>query len=373
FDAAGGPLTLENNKITITLTAASIDSIPSSSSVGIEALDKIGGGAILDYLIKDGEPLPTRGKKTFKAGESLRSGSTGAINFKIWEGEIEDNIGDNLFIGAFTITGEDFDDGVIAAGADLVCEYEILDSGNIVLRVSVPSISATFNARNFYSPKSALTDYSSHSKRVIDEAEKMRNRLDAIAKKVSDPKLEKAIEKVESAAGLRDGETDPETTKQASDGLHDAKKLLAQVRKENLKEIRQVDLDHCSNYFDELARKFARPAEANSFDSLVNTAKRVISQRTPDFEIHLRQLWGKIIDILARQDWFIIDRFKWLSQDEHLFMDKAQHHALVKMGKDAIQADDIDKLRTVVGQLDVLRIRAGSDSDMLTIANIVRG
>ena len=54
-------------------------------------------------------------------------------------------------------------------------------------------------------------------------------------------------------------------------------------------------------------------------------------------------------------------------------MDKNQHAALVKLGKEAIQADDIDKLRNVVGQLDVLKIRAGSDSDMLTIANIVRG
>ena len=373
FDAAGGPLTLDNNKIVINMTAASVDSIPSSSSIGIEALNKIGGGAVLDYLVKDGEPLPTRGKKIFKAGESLRSGSTGAINFKVWEGDIEDNIGDNLFIGAFTITGEDFDDGVIAAGADLEIEYEILDSGNIVLKVSVPSISASFNARNFYSPKSALTDYSAHSKRVVDEAEKMRSRLDAISKKVDDKKLDSAIEKVDHAAAMKDGDSDPEAAKQASDGLQDAKKLLAQVRKDNLKDIRQVDLDSCLKYFDDVARKFARPAEANSFDSLVNTAKRVISQRTPDFEIHLKQMWGKIIDILHRQDWFIIDRFKWLSDDDHLFMDKAQHQALVKLGKEAIQADDIDKLRGVVGQMDVLRIRAGSDSDMLTIANIVKG
>ena len=36
----------------------------------------------------------------------------------------------------FEIKGSDFDDGVIAAGAEMVCEYEVLDSGNIMMEVS---------------------------------------------------------------------------------------------------------------------------------------------------------------------------------------------------------------------------------------------
>ena len=126
---------------TIARTAASIDAIPASHSIGVEARDKVGGRLVLDYLVREGDQLPKKGKKSFKAGESLKAGSAGSIKFKLWEGEISDPINDNRFIGMFEIKGTDFDDGVIAAGAEMVCEFEVLDSGNIILEVSVTSIS----------------------------------------------------------------------------------------------------------------------------------------------------------------------------------------------------------------------------------------
>src|SRR3546814_5678808 len=114
----GGPVSLREDKIVIARTAASIDAIPASHSVGVEARDKVGGRLSLDYLVREGDQLPKKGKKTFKAGESLKAGSAGSIKFKLWEGDISDPINDNRFIGMFEIKGTDFDDGVIAAGAD---------------------------------------------------------------------------------------------------------------------------------------------------------------------------------------------------------------------------------------------------------------
>jgi molecular chaperone DnaK len=122
---------LREDKIVIARTAASIDAIPASHSIGVEARDKVGGRLVLDYLVREGDQLPKKGKKSFKAGESLKAGSAGSIKFKLWEGDISDPINDNRFIGMFEIKGSDFDDGVIAAGAELICEYEVLDSGNI--------------------------------------------------------------------------------------------------------------------------------------------------------------------------------------------------------------------------------------------------
>ena len=87
FDAKGGPITLEKNKIVITRTAATIDAIPSSASISIEVLDKVGGRPILDYLVREGDPLPAEGRKKFKAAESLRAGSTSSLRFKLWEGK----------------------------------------------------------------------------------------------------------------------------------------------------------------------------------------------------------------------------------------------------------------------------------------------
>jgi len=373
FDSNGAPVALREDKIVIARTAASIDAIPASHSIGVEARDKVGGRLILDYLVREGDQLPKKGKKSFKAGESLKAGSAGSIKFKLWEGEISDPINDNRFIGMFEIKGTDFDDGVIAAGAEMVCEFEVLDSGNIILEVSVPSISGSFQSgRNFYSSQEGKLDYTSQAKNIQEQSEQTLQRLDEMASKVDDTRLEQAREKLESAGTIKSGEADPETAKQAMDNVQEAKRLLALTRKEHLKEIRQLELDKAVAFFDKVVRQHARPTEESSFDNLVKTAQRALENPSGDFESHLDDLRSRNFMILWRQDWFVIDRFKWLAQDTHLFPDSREHAQLVTVGAEALKANDIDKLRAVVVNLDSIRVGSADDDDMMAGANIVR-
>jgi molecular chaperone DnaK len=373
FDSNGGPVSLREDKIVIARTAASIDAIPASHSVGVEARDKVGGRLSLDYLVREGDQLPKKGKKTFKAGESLKAGSAGSIKFKLWEGDISDPINDNRFIGMFEIKGTDFDDGVIAAGAELICEYEVLDSGNIVLEVSVPSISGSFQSgRNFYSSQEGKVDYTNQAKNIQEQSDHTLQRLDEMASKVDDPRLEQAREKLEQAGTIKTDEADPETAKQAMDHVQEAKRLLALTRKEHLKDIRQLELDKAVEFFDKVVRQHARPTEASSFDNLVKTAQRAIDNNSGDFESHLDDLRGRNFMILWRQDWFVIERFKWLAEDTYLFPDTREHAQLVAAGAEALKANDIDKLRAVVAHLDSIRIGSAGEDDMLAGANIVR-
>ncbi len=373
FDAKGGPVSLKEDKIVISRTAASIDAIPASQSIGIEVRDKLGGRLVLDYLVKEGDQLPKKGKRTFKTQESLKAGSAGSINFKLWEGEISDPITDNRFIGLFEIKGSHFDDKVIAAGADLICEYEVMDSGNINMEVSVPSIGGSFESgRNFYSRQEGQIDYSKASKLVNEEKGQVLRRLEAMESKIDDPRLVQAREKLDLADTLKAGETDPETAKQAMDHVQEAKKLLALARKEHLKDIRQLELDKAVAFFDRNVREHARPTEANAFDNLVKTAQRAIDNKSGDFESHLDELRGKNFIILWRQDWFVIDRFKWLSEDSHLFPDSREHALLVNAGAEALKAGDLGKFRQLVAQLDSARIGSGNDDQMMVSANIVR-
>lgn len=373
FDSNGGPVALGDNKITISRTAASIDAIPASHSIGVEARDKLGGRLVLDYLVREGDQLPKKGKKIFKTEESLRAGSTGSIKFKLWEGEISDPVNDNRFIGMFEIKGSDFDDGVIAAGAEMVCEYEILDSGNIMMEVSVPSIGGSFHSgRNFYSRQDGQIDYTKASKLVEEQSENALQRLEEMASKVDDSKLDQARAKLEQAESLGKGESDPETAKQAMDNVQEAKRLLALTRKEHLKDIRQLELDRTIDFFDKAVREHARPTESNAFDNLAKTAQRSIDNNSGDFESHLDELRSKNFMILWRQDWFVIDRFKWLAQDTYLFPDAREHAELVSIGAEALKANDIDKLRAVVAHLDSVRIGSGGEDEMMAGANIVR-
>lgn len=373
FDANGGPVGLTEDKIVIARTAASIDAIPASHSIGVEARDKLGGRLALEYLVREGNQLPCKGKIPFKSTESLRAGSAGSIKFKLWEGEISDPISDNRFIGMFEIKGSDFDDGVIAAGAEMLCEYEVLDSGNIVMEVSVPSIGGSFHSgRNFYSRQDGQIDYSKASKLITDQSGHALQRLEDMSSKIDDPRLDQAREKLEQAGSIKAGETDPETAKQAMDNVQEAKRLLALARRDHLKEIRQMELDRTVEFFDKHVREQARPSEASAFDNLSKTAQRAIDNNGGDFEVHLDDLRGRNFMILWRQDWFVIDRFKWLANDTYLFADAREHAQLANAGAEALKANDIDKLRSVVVRLDSIRIGTGGDDEMMAAANIVR-
>ena len=372
FDAVGGPLALEQDKIVITRTAATVDAIPASHSIGIEALEKLGGSLGIEWLVRAGDRLPKKGTRIFKAAESLKAGSPGSLNFTLLEGE-SDEPADNRIIGSLNITGNDFDDGVIHAGEDLQCDFEMLDSGNIVLEVSVASIRGTFHSgRNFYSRQEGQIDFSRESARVSEEGEGTRQRLEEIGDVVDDPKLEQARRKLAPSSQLDPDEPDTERAQEAMEGVFEARRLLAQVRKDNLKVIRQMKLDYATEFFNEHNRKYARPSEENAFDNLFRTAQRSIDRNDMDFESHLKDLEDKNFEILWRQDWFVMKKFEWMASSPHHFSDPARFNELIAIGRSSLQTDDIDGLRQVVGHLSQIQIYAGSDTDMHGIANIIR-
>lgn len=374
FDSVGGPIALEQDKIVITRTAATVDAIPASHSIAIAALQKLGGSQELVFLVKAGDSLPKKGHQTFKAAESLKAGSTGSLNFALWEGEIEDPITDNRSIGVLKISGSDFDDGVIPAGSDLECEYEILDSGNIIIEVSVPCIGSTFNSdKNFYSRQEGQLDFTSAAVMVIEEGERTLSRIDEINQVVDNPKLEQARQKLEAAVSLDPEETETETSQEAMEKVLEARRLLAQVRKEHIKEIRQIDLDLVVSSFDEYVRQHARPSEASAFDNLAKTAQRSIDRNDKDFEHHLEELRGKNFEILWRQDWFVVERFKWMVSSPHLFADQHRFEELAQVGNQLMRTDEIEKLRAVVGQLSMIQIGSGPDNEIFDVANIIIG
>ncbi len=373
FDPSGRPISIDEDHIHIIRTAATIDAIPASSSVGVEVLDRLTGQSTLEYLVREGDPLPRKSRKVFKAGEPLEAGGSGAINFKLWEGEIEYPVSDNRFIGVLSITGTDFEEGVIAESAELMCDYEVLDSGNVILEITVPSIGGTFHSgRNYYSHQQGQIDYSTAARQVLDDAITLRQRLERIASRLSSKRLDQAFQKLGLAEQVTPTESDPEICKQAMDNVLDAKKLLAQVHKEHLREIRDLDLQQVTDVFERLIRPHAKATELTAFDNLVHTAQREIENRTSNFEGYMEQLRARNFELLWRQDWFISERFTWLKDAPHLFLDKSRHEQLVHAGTIALEKRDPDRLRDIVAELDQMRISHGSEDQMIAAVNIVQ-
>jgi len=372
FDPNGAPIALENDRITIARTAAAIDSIPASHSIGIASLEKASGQPVMSWLVRAGDPLPKKGTMKFLAGEAIKAGSQNSLDFKIWEGEIASPVMDNRWVGSLKISGTELEQGVIAKGAELICEYEVSDSGNVSLEVTVPSVGGSFKTgHNLYSRQESGIDYSAAGLRVHEEAERQLARVDDIAEKVDDPQIERAREKLEQAlaAGAEDG--DPEQSKEAMDRVQDAKKLLAKIREANLKPIRQMELDNVVTFYDELVRPHAKSSEETQFDNAVRSARRAIEHNDSSFENYLDDLRSKNFDILWRQDSFVVARFQWLAKSPHLFLDQAQFRQLVVMGQKAAQDDDMQKLREIVAIMGSVRIHLGDDDGMSEGANII--
>ena len=225
YDAAGRPIVVKQDEIVITKTAATVEGIPTSHSIALEVLDRLGGRSVPAYLITKGDKLPQKGSINLKAGELLEAGSSHSLNFKLWEGEIEDPVADNRPVGFLKINGSDFDHGMIPVNADLKCDYEILEGGQIKLEVEVECIRKTFDDVYFYE------NMTPDVYQIAQDATQIRNRIDQIKKSVNNPKLHQADEKLKPVILLKPEESDNEKVLAANERILEAKMLLADVKK----------------------------------------------------------------------------------------------------------------------------------------------
>lgn len=373
FDSSGGPVAIDQDIIIIT-RAVTVD-IPASSSIGIETRESISSAATKQkYLVKKGEFLPKKGTGSVQATEAVRAGGAGALVFNLFEGEIENPVRDNEPVGSLKITGEDFDTGVISPGDKLDYEFEVSDSGRVSLSVSVSKVGA-MKSGDFYS-RTGGHDFESAEARqlVMDESRVMMDRVDRFAEKLAQdhPKLDAARDKLWDADDLAQREEDPEACKQGMENVFEAKRMLAQVRKENLKTIRQTELEAVTNYFQTKLRQHARPSEVTVFQNLTRTAQRDKDNiNSGKFEDDLDKLKEMNFGILWRQDSFVIDIFQSFSKEEFRFTDKAIFHQLVRVGTEAVKSDDMENLRKVVASLYQIRIYYDTDQCFLDTPNIL--
>jgi molecular chaperone DnaK len=244
----------------------------------------------------------------------------------------------------------------------------VLDSGQIILDVDIPRVTGSFHKRNFYTSRHGQ-DFTAANRFLTDEADALRQRIQEMAAKVRDPKLEAALGKLDAA----DNPADPETAKRAEQSILEARTLVAQSRQEHLTAIRQAELDGLVASYRQDLQPLATPAEVTAFDALARTAQRAIDNKKDDYDGHIVELRSKIFGVLWKQDWFVIGRFKVLAEKAWRFSDPVRHAELVKRGTMALQGDDFATLRDVVIELETSKIDGLGSDDPLASISIVRG
>lgn len=372
-DSFGNPQPLGEDTLVVTKTLATIGAIPASHAIGVEVIERLGGTPVLEFLVSEGDMLPKKGSITFKAGQSLRAGSNESINIKLWEGTIQSPITDNRFIGVLKIRGTDMESGTVPTGADIECEYEMSDSGNIRLEVSIPCIGASFGNHNFYSRQEGqpeLDDVDS----IAEQGRKLLARIDSMQEKVRSAHLSGARQKAEFAAELDSRpECDPEDIQKAQNQLLEAKKLINQARQENQKTIRQMELDGMVEFFDKTIRPQATDSEAQEFDNLVKTAQRTIDYNDSGFENIMENLKSRNSAVLVRQEWFIIHLYRNAVSNPSNYLDKSKFQQLKLLGDQALRDGDINRLRGILAELFQNQIQRNSGENMFDVANIIKG
>ena len=373
FDEFGRPKQIGVSEIAITRTLATIGAIPASHSIGVEVIDRLGGTPMLEFLVSEGDPLPKKGSITFKAGQTLMAGSSETINIKLWEGNIQSPITDNRFIGVLKIAGTDIPSGVVQTGADIECEYEMSDSGTIRLEVSIPCIGASFNNKNFYSRQEGQVDLTDVDG-LAEQGRSVMERIHQMAAHISDDRLTQAAEKASLAANIDSRkQSDPEDVQMASNELLEAKKLMNQARQDNLRVIRQAELDAFVADYNKNIRRYAEEAENQIFENLTRSAQRSIERNDSEFENILQEMKSRNAAILLRQDWVILELYRSLVSNPAMFFDRARFEDLRRMGDQALAKGDINTLRPIIGGLLEIRTSVDNGDAMLDIANIIKG
>lgn len=375
FDSFGRAISIPENKIIITRTAATVNAITASHSIGVAVKDKSSNAKELDYLVRAGDNLPVKGQRIYKAAEALRAGSSNSLNFTLYEGEITDPITDNRDIGTLKIRGTDFDTGIITAGSELICDFEMLDSGNIKLEVSVPSIGASFPSdQNFYSPQDGQIDFANAAQNISSDTEELAYRVNELEKKcIDDEKLGEIWNKIDRARELTSDSPDAEKNQEAQERLLEAKKLLDAVRKKHLNDVRQMELDFVADTFEKYCKKVAKKTEIDDYERMIITAKRHIERKNSrEFEKTLDEVRYLNWRLLDRQDWFVKERFKWVEEEPFKYFDQSTYQMLVAKGRQCLKNDDMQGLRNVLYEFSKIRI-GGSETSEIDDINILRG
>ena len=247
----------------------------------------------------------------------------------------------------------------------------MLDSGAIRLEVSIPSIGATFSNRNFYSRQEGQIDL--HDvERLAEEGRRVQERIRQMAERVSDERLNLAMEKAALAAELDSRkESELEDVQKADNELLEARKLMNQARQDNLASIRQAELDACVNTFRGVGEQTASEVDKQTFQTLLASAQRAIERSDNEFEMILEKMNGYNARAIFGQDTFLPIIYQKFVSNPADYMDQVRFSQLKRVGDQALAKGDMFAVRQVIAGLIEIRISKEGEDDLA--ANIIKG
>jgi molecular chaperone DnaK len=386
FDGSGLPIPGAASSITITRTHATAAAIPATQTISV----KVRAGATrlrntLQPLIRKGTPLPASDSRLLKAAYGIGPHLPGQIDLELFQDEKALDPDLNLSIGVFRISHYDLPEGMeIREGDPIIFHWAMDDSGLLTARVELPSLHQTFSSTRFY------VDQAGHHSFDGEVGEKLVETTIGVA--------EQEVTEIVEAVGMGakqeldeiERELEEQRRKLAEAATGDERRSIT----ETVRHIRQqtarlrLQPEHRGWYLEyklsDLVRRYndhARPqtttSQSERFDQQAVAASNELKRRTPAAfdlaDVIIEQMEGIYWRSLWQKPDFVSYLFENKKKERHLSANKEVFDLLVADGENAVKANDIDELRTIVrGLWDNQITTAAISGDVSKLASVLR-
>jgi molecular chaperone DnaK len=383
FDQHGKAVEDASRDIVITRAEASAASVPMTYTLAV----KIQHGFVgyernkLEVLVKKGTALPAQGKKSFRAGKTLVGGENDFIAVEFYE--MVDDIDTpehNLHIGNFHLSSRnELERGErINRGDDFVIDWKMSDNGTLSFAVELPDLGRVVDAANLYRSADGGIGYDGErgaevATTMLARAESDLAELEATLDENVDPNgdIRKRIERQHAALSTSvDADTHRSVAEEARKLRQDV--ALLRMSPENEERVLNDEVSKAETSFDEL-RDVAQEVDTERHDKLLVTTRRSIREKNYDAARRsLDEMQGVRMKVLAETPDFLIGIFGRLAEEHHLAIDAVLHGQLVEAGVEAAKANDIERLRLVIGKMFGNRVSTGADAaEIVELAHLL--
>lgn len=371
--------------VTITRTPASATAIPATQTVAVEAAT--GPIAerrnVLITLVKKGTPLPAAGVEPFKLREELNSDEGSFFEVRLFnqvEGVDEPALA--LPIGAFKINGTDFlDDGdKVPSGSPVLVHWRMDDNGLITCSIELRDAGIHIQDKSCYVPMEGHRNFEGDEGSTLAH-EQVSAAAVAVAQAgdlLGDQNtgeiaaLKRRLARLEKLLANSD---DAEARRAASEEALYIQQELARVRNrpENRKAVLLGELNQLQDYVDQLESSLSNDVLARIAQLGHNVRESVGREDWSKAGQIFEQMQTVLFRALREQPEFVVAQFHDLASERFAALDKILHDQLVARGEQAIEANDIEDLRSVIHLLINNRmVTASASAKIAILAGLVR-
>jgi molecular chaperone DnaK len=331
--------------------------LTSARAIFVEVWDSNSGRSMAENVVKVGERLPKTGTFRARANKELKFGVPGAFNLRVYEGQVEDVVDDNTFIGALELASSMLDKyDVVAKGDELICDFTLNDDLNLSLTVSVPSIGSSFDLKlDGEAIKNPRDDW----QELAQGGRSLKLRIQMYVQNKPNEQLESLLSIIQDAVNVIETSLVDEEVQTAVEKIRQARKTFWEARKadipDRLKKRWQAAEDYFNTNFKGRVKASATPAERKRFEQ--ESQKALAATQVPDavkFEQHLELMWDVCRDVIWRSEWWIELKLKEAAEEG-----SGSAKALAEKGLEQFEQGEVDEASNILANL----MRQGSSKN----------